>query len=64
MLTGFLEKKLHQLVIPRFHGSYDIPSVSFTYFDLNKKKYKTLYHPSTTIQVAKSEKQQQYLFKF
>ena len=50
------KKKLHQLVIPRFHGSYDIPSVSFTYFDLNKKKYKTLYHPSTTIQVAKSEK--------
>ena len=50
------KKKLHQLVIPRFHGSYEIPSVSFTYFDLNKKKYKTLYHPSTTIQVAKSEK--------
>lgn len=50
------KKKLHQLVIPRFHGSYDIPSVSFTYFDLNKKKYKTLYHPNTTIQVAKSEK--------
>ena len=50
------KKKLHQLVIPRFHGSYDIPSVSFTYFDLNKKKYKTLYHPITTIQVAKSEK--------
>ena len=50
------KKKLHQLVIPRFHGSYDIPSVSFTYFDLNKKKYRTLYHPNTTIQVAKSEK--------
>ena len=50
------KKKLHQLVIPRFHGSYDIPSVSFTYFDLNKKKYKTLYHPNTTIQVAKAEK--------
>ena len=50
------KKKLHQLVIPRFHGSYDIPSVSFTYFDLNKKKYKTLNHPNTTIQVAKSEK--------
>tara|TARA_Y100000991_G_scaffold102000_1_gene76910 strand:+ start:195 stop:1952 length:1758 start_codon:yes stop_codon:yes gene_type:complete len=50
------KKKLHQLVIPRFHGSYDIPSVSFTYFDLNMKKYKTLYHPITTIKVGKSEK--------
>ena len=50
------KKKLHQLVIPRFHGEYKIPSISFSYFDLNSGKYKTLIHPETIITVEKTDK--------
>ena len=50
------KKKLHQLVIPRFHGEYKIPTISFSYFDLNSGKYKTLKHPETIITVEKTDK--------
>ncbi|MEC8004689.1 MAG: hypothetical protein VX134_02655, partial [Bacteroidota bacterium] len=50
------KKKLHQLVIPRFHGEYKIPTISFSYFDLNSGKYKTLKHPETIITVEKTNK--------
>ena len=46
-------KKLHQLLIPRFHGDYEIPKFEFCYFDVNSKKYKTLSHPSLKIKVNK-----------
>ena len=26
-------KSLHHLLIPRFHGEYEIPAIEFTYFD-------------------------------
>ena len=48
-------KKLNQLLIPRFHGDYEIPSFDFCYFDVRSKKYITLNHPRTVIKVTKSE---------
>ena len=48
-------KILNQLLIPRFHGDYEIPSFDFCYFDVRSKKYITLSHPITTIKVNKSK---------
>ena len=48
------KKQLSQLLIPRFHGSFEIPKISFSYFDTYSKKYKTLSHPSSIIQVQKN----------
>ena len=48
-------KTLNQLLIPRFHGDYEIPSFDFCYFDVRSKKYITLSHPLTTIKVSKSK---------
>jgi len=48
-------KTLNQLLIPRFHGDYEIPSFDFCYFDVRSKKYITLSHPLTTITVNKSK---------
>lgn len=47
-------KSFNYLVIPRHHGNYEIPAFEFTYFDLDTKSYKTLSHPSQSIQVEKS----------
>lgn len=47
-------KEFNYLVIPRHHGTYEIPTFEFTYFDLDSKSYKTLSHPAQTIQVEKS----------
>ena len=48
-------KTLNQLLIPRFHGDYKIPSFDFCYFDVRSKKYITLSHPLTIIKVNKSK---------
>lgn len=48
-------KTLNQLLIPRFHGNYEIPSFDFCYFDVRSKKYITLSHPQTIIKVNKSK---------
>ena len=48
-------KTLNQLLIPRFHGNYEIPSFDFCYFDVRSKKYTTLSHPLTIIKVNKSK---------
>ena len=32
-------KKLTQLLIPRFHGDYEIQPIEFSYFDVTKEKY-------------------------
>ncbi len=52
-LTG--TKTIEYIFIPRHKGSYKIPSVAFTYFDLNKKTYKTINTPVYTLHVAKAE---------
>ena len=49
------KKTLNQLLIPRFHGDYEIPSFDFCYFDVRSKKYITLNHPLTIIKVNKSK---------
>ena len=48
-------KTLNQLLIPRFHGDYEIPSFDFCYFDVRSKKYITLSHPLSIIKVNKSK---------
>ncbi|MCH8554659.1 MAG: BatD family protein [Schleiferiaceae bacterium] len=35
-------KKQEFLLLPRFKGTYKIPSITFSYFDLNSKTYKTI----------------------
>ncbi|MGV4460580.1 BatD family protein [Ornithobacterium rhinotracheale] len=39
------------VVVPQYGGAYDIPSVEFTYFDLDKKKYVTLHSNAEQVQV-------------
>ena len=51
------KKILKQLLIPRFHGNYEIPPVEFCYFDINKKKYQTLSHPGFNVKVNKANNQ-------
>lgn len=48
-------KSFNFLVIPRHRGTFELPEYSFTYFDVNTKKYKTLTHPSKTITVNKGD---------
>jgi hypothetical protein len=49
------KKQLSQLLIPRFHGEFEIPKIAFTYFDTFSKKYKTLSYPSSFIVVEKND---------
>ncbi len=49
------EKSFEILAIPRFGGTYDIPSSSFTYFDPVSNSYKTLNTNAYTIQVEQVE---------
>ena len=46
-------KKMNQLLIPRFHGDYEIPPIEFCYFDVTRNKYKILNHPGFKIKVSK-----------
>ncbi len=52
--NGFAGNKIIEyLAIPRFGGSYTIPSVKFSYYDIASKQYKTLETPSYTLNVEK-----------
>jgi hypothetical protein len=44
-------KSIEYLAIPRSGGEYTIPSVKFSYFDIEEKAYKTLSTPEYTIRV-------------
>ena len=46
-------KSIEYLAIPRNAGEYTIPSVSFSYFDIDDKAYKTLSTPEYTIRVKR-----------
>jgi hypothetical protein len=46
-------KQFEYPVIPRNEGSFDIPAVEFTYFDINKKQYVTLHSKHLHLGVAK-----------
>ena len=52
-LTG--NKVIEYLAIPRSAGTFKIPAVKFSYFDIKSKSYKTLTTEEYTIQVAKGE---------
>lgn len=49
------KKTFNFLAIPRHRGDYNIPEFTFTYFDVNSKKYKTLKAAGKTIKVAKGD---------
>lgn len=44
-------KSIEYVAIPRFGGNFEIPSVKFVYFDINKKEYKTLTTPVYKLKV-------------
>lgn len=46
-------KSIEYLAIPRSAGDYTIPSVQFSYFDIDEKTYKTLSSPEYTIHVKR-----------
>ncbi|MDD4777539.1 MAG: BatD family protein [Fermentimonas sp.] len=52
-LTGI--RTIEYMAIPRYEGSYTIPPVEFTYFDLNTNSYKTLTTDEFDLQIAKGE---------
>ena len=46
-------KSIEYLAIPRNAGEYTIPAVTFSYFDIEEKSYKTLSTPEYTIHVKR-----------
>jgi len=48
-------KSIEYLVIPRFPGTFQIPSASISYFDLATHRYKTLSTQPFTIEVGKGD---------
>lgn len=48
------DKSFHYIIIPEYHGSYKIPELKYSYFDLNSETYITLTQPAQTIEVEKS----------
>jgi len=52
-VTG--SKTIEYLVIPRYAGTFEIPAVSLSYFDLASHSYKTIHSDSYVLQVAKGE---------
>ena len=51
-------KSIEYLAIPRNAGDYTIPSVKFSYFDIEDKSYKTLATPEYTIHVKRGANEQ------
>ena len=53
--SGFTgNKNIEYLAIPRAAGDYTIPAVSFSYFDIQEGKYKTLSTPAYTLHVRRA----------
>lgn len=48
-------KTFEYLMIPRNEGNYEIPSIDFTYFDLDKKSYVTLNSGKINLKVGKGD---------
>ena len=48
-------KVIEYLAIPRHAGTYTIPPIEFSYFDLKSKSYKTLKTDAYTLNIAKGE---------
>lgn len=53
--SGFSgNKSIEYLAIPRAAGDYTIPELSFSYFDIQEGKYKTLSTPAYTLHVRRA----------
>ena len=52
-LTGI--RKIEYMAIPRYEGSYTIPTVEFSYFDPGKNRYETLTMPEQKLRIAKGD---------
>ena len=50
-LTG--TKTIEYLFIPRYQGTFKIPPLAFSYFDIRTRSYKSLSTPEYTLKVAK-----------
>jgi len=50
-------KNIEYLIIPRHAGSFKIPPITFSYFDLNSKSYKTLSSKEFLIEVEKGNQE-------
>ena len=48
-------KEFNYLIIPRHHGNFEIPEITFSYFDLSSSSYKTLKAKAQSITVLKGE---------
>ncbi len=48
-------KEFNYLIIPRHHGTFEIPALEFSYFDMDSKKYKTFSSDPQTITVHKGD---------
>ncbi len=48
-------REIDYLVIPRHAGTFEIPAATFSYFDLNTKRYNTLKTKSFTLNVEKGD---------
>ncbi len=52
------KKIFEYLLIPRFKGNYEIPAISYAYFDYTTKKYKSIRSDKIPITVLKGEEQE------
>lgn len=50
-------KTFEYLLIPRHHGEYSIPPVSYSYFDISTRKYEKLTIPELRFSAIKSDQQ-------
>lgn len=48
-------RDIDYLIIPRHAGTFEIPAATFSYFDLNTKRYKTLKTEAFTLNVEKGD---------
>ncbi len=48
-------KKFEYTIIPSEPGKHQLPSIAFSYFDIETGKYKTINSPAATINVAKGD---------
>ena len=53
------KKIFEYLLIPRFKGNYEIPAISYAYFDYTAKKYKSIRSDKIPITVLKGEEQEE-----
>ncbi len=49
------KRTFEYILIPRVQGEFKIPKVSFTYYDLNTKTYKTIYTNEFVLKIAKGK---------